>query len=284
MCYLKQLQGVIVSALVIGPVVTGVLVVGIVVCATQKRKSESKPETTDIERMEDGAAEAEETPTSTPTNNNENETREQRIAAALVRTADYIADKWSALDERFAISGNTLKAIATVQEMDERNKITETVVINIKAFDEKYQVSETAGNVVTTTVTKAKELDETCKLTENVTTAGSNLALCVTDFERRYDLSARITTALIYTMSTMAGAITAYYQRLTNGPTAGSADGSTVETGTDVPDTTVELESQLTIEVPVDSAEVQQTSLAEYPSPTEEGSYTAPAPLTAIPV
>lgn len=257
---------------------------GIVVCATQKSKANAElatPAATDIERMEDGTTEVEESPASPSAINNEPGTREQQIAAALVRTADYIADKWSALDERFAISGNTLKAIATVQEMDERNKITETVVTNIKAFDEKYQVSETAGNVVTTTVTKAKELDETCKLTENVTTAGSNLALCVTDFERRYDLSARITTALIYTMSTMADAITAYYQRLTNGPAATTAGTGS---GTATTDATVELESQLTIEVPVDSAEASVNTVTEYPSPTEEGSYAAPAALTAVPV
>lgn len=263
--------------MVIGPIVTGVLVVGIVVCATQKGKSKSPaeaPALTDADHMEGGTTDLASRPAA-PVVNGEPETREQQIAAALVRTADYVADKWSAFDERFAISGNTLKAIATVQEMDERNKITETVVTSIKAFDEKYQVSETAGNVVTTTVTKAKELDETCKLTENVTNAGSNLALCVTDFERRYDLSARITTALIFTMATLTEAITTYYQRLTNGPATGPA---AVSDGTATVPEPVELESQLSIEVPA------ETTLADYPSPTEEGSYTAPGTLTAIPV
>lgn len=272
--------------------VTGVLVVGIVVCATQKRQAKNAtPAPTDIEQMEDGTA-ADNLPPNENSNttpaDNEPETREQQIAAALVKTADYIAEKWSALDERFAISGSTLKALATVQEMDERNKISETVVTNMKAFDEKYQVSETAGNVVTTTVTKARELDESCKLTENVTNAGSNLAICVTDFERRYDLSARITTALIYTMSTVADAIATYYQRLTNGTTTTASTTTAATTA----DTTLDLESSASTETPV-QLELSQPSVevpevadlqASYPSPTEEGSYDAPEPLTAIPV
>jgi hypothetical protein len=251
--------------------VTGVLVVGIVVCATQRQKTKAAvaPEPTEAEIMEGGAhveeADAEEQAKhadapSAP------ETREQKIAAALVKTADYIVDKWSAIDERFAISGNTLKAIATVQEMDERNKISETVVTSIKTFDEKYQVSETAGNLVTTTVTKAKELDESCKLTENVTNAGSNLALCMTDFERRYDISTRITTALIFTMTTLSEAITSYMNRIANGPAAATATDSGAAT-------TAQPGAPISMDVPL-HAEPIDPALS---SPTEQGSYLAPA-------
>lgn len=195
-----------------------------VVCATQRKKSQTNTsaaeETKSVELMEEGNNDENLTQTETTLNkdeiSSESETREQKIAAALVKTADYIVDKVSALDDRFAISGNTLKAIATIQEIDERNKISETVLTNIKKFDEKYTISQTAGNVVTTTITKAKELDESCNLTENLTNTGSNLALCMTDFERRYDISTRITTAFLLTMTTVTEVITQYLNRITS--------------------------------------------------------------------
>lgn len=227
--FLFLIQGVLVSALVIGPVVTGIFVVGMVVCAAQKGKTQStlNPNNTAEESVEEGAAgqetadtEQENAPRS---ERSEPETREEKIAAAFVRTADYIADKWGAIDDRFAISSNTLKALATVQEMDERNKISETVVTKIKDFDEKYHVSEKAGNAVTATVTKVHELDATCKISENAFIAGNNIAIagssavtCVGDFERRYEITTRITTALIFAMSTLSDALTVYMRRITN--------------------------------------------------------------------
>ena len=206
-----------------------------VVCATQRKKSQTNTsaaeETKSVELMEEGNNDENLTQTETTFNkaeiSSEPETREQKIAAALVKTADYIVDKVSALDDRFAISGNTLKAIATIQEIDERNKISETVITNIKKFDEKYTISQTAGNVVTTTITKAKELDESCNLTENLTNTGSNLALCMTDFERRYDISTRITTAFLVTMTTVTEVITQYLNRITNSSTTSTTDNVT---------------------------------------------------------
>ena len=208
---------------------------GMVVCATQRKKSQTNTsaaeETKSVELMEEGNNDENLTQTETTLNkdeiSSESETREQKIAAALVKTADYIVDKVSALDDRFAISGNTLKAIATIQEIDERNKISETVITNIKKFDEKYTISQTAGNVVTTTITKAKELDESCNLTENLTNTGSNLALCMTDFERRYDISTRITTAFLLTMTTVTEVITQYLNRITNSSTTSTTDNVT---------------------------------------------------------
>lgn len=206
-----------------------------VVCATQRKKSQTNTsaaeETKSVELMEEGNNDENFTQTEITLNkdeiSSEPETREQKIAAALVKTSDYIVDKVSALDDRFAISGNTLKAIATIQEIDERNKISETVLTNIKKFDEKYTISQTAGNVVTTTITKAKELDESCNLTENLTNTGSNLALCMTDFERRYDISTRITTAFLVTMTTVTEVITQYLNRITNSSTPSTTDNVT---------------------------------------------------------
>ena len=222
------------SALVIGPVVTGIFVVGMVVCAAQKGKAQSQSVPTPLtaeESVEEGAAVPEasnsEPPVAPPS---EPETREEKIAAAFVKTADYIAEKLGAIDDRFAISTNTLKALATVQEIDERNKISETVVTKIKDFDEKYKVSEKAGNAVTSTVTKVHEIDASCKISENafiagnnIAIAGSNAATCVGDFERRYEISTRITTALIFAMATLNDALSVYMRRLTSGEVAPTA-------------------------------------------------------------
>lgn len=210
-----------VSALVIGPVVTGVLVVGMVVAAAQRKKAKnsvSPTETPDVDDVEAGQV-PEESGSASPQASPEQAepvTREEKIAFALVKTADFIVDKLTAIDERLAISHNTLKAIAAVQEIDERNKFSETVVTNVKSFDEKYQVSERTTQAVHTTVTKVKEFDESYRVSENIANAGSNVAQCVTDFERRHDISTRITTALIFAVSTMTEAIATYMQRICN--------------------------------------------------------------------
>lgn len=208
-----------------------------VVCAAKAANSTVAPSGSvpSENQLEEGAVDPEsaesEQPTPVPA---EPETREQKIAASLIKTADYIADKWCALDERFAISGSTLKALATVQEMDERNKISETVVTKVKAFDERYQVSEKAGNAVTATITKVQELDESCKISENAFIAGNRIALagsslvgCVGDIERRYDVTTRITTALIFAMSTVSDTIAVYMNRIANASTAVAVPVST---------------------------------------------------------
>mmetsp|Transcript_36996 Transcript_36996/g.73618 ORF Transcript_36996/g.73618 Transcript_36996/m.73618 type:complete len:371 (+) Transcript_36996:9-1121(+) len=233
--------GVLVSAIFIGPIITGALVVGIVVAAAQRVKGGQKPshEVTEEDRMEGGTATHEDSQEIDPDRPNAApadtlKTREQKIATAVVKTTDYIAEKWSAVDERFAISGSTLKAIATLQEMDERNKISDTVITSIKSFDEKYQLSHTAGSAVTNTVSKVQEWDESCKLSENVSSAGSNLATCLVDFERHYDISSRISAALFYSINTLSAAVALYTLRLSN-HNATSADivnqpGLTMET------------------------------------------------------
>jgi hypothetical protein len=226
----------VVSAFVIGPIVTGVLVVGMVIAAAQRKKAKPEvdpAETVDVGDLEGGSAfqEVDSPGSPAPSKEPEPETREQKIATALVQTADYIADKLSAFDERFAISGSTLKAIAAVQELDERNKISETVITSVKTFDEKYQVSGTASAAVNTTVTKVKEFDENYKVTENIVTAGSNFAHCVTDLERQYDITTRITSALIYTLSSVSHTLNVYMNRIAYGSDRGdgplpAADGA----------------------------------------------------------
>lgn len=217
--------------------VTGIFVVGMVVCAAQKGKAPStQTSSTAEESAEEGKAGPESPNVEQPVaTSHEPETREEKIAAAFVKTADYIADKWGAIDDRFAISTNTLKALATVQEIDERNKISETVVTKIKDFDEKYKVSENAGNAVTATVTKVHEIDTSCKISENALIAGNNIAIaggnavtCVGDFERRYEISTRITTALIFALATLSNALTVYMRRLTNPAAAGEVASSAV--------------------------------------------------------
>lgn len=210
----------------IGPVVTGVFVVGMVLCAAQRARAKKTVviAPTAEDQMEGGRADSGVLGDEEPAQESSSlqvESREEKIASALVRTADFIVDRWSAFDERFALSGTTLKAIATVQEMDERNKVSETVLNNIKAIDEKYQVSEKAGIAVAATVNKAHELDASCRISESAINAGNSIALagtnaasCVGDFERRYDISTRITTALIFTMSTLTEAISGYMHRI----------------------------------------------------------------------
>lgn len=247
------------------------LVVGIVVAAAQ-RKGDKKVSVgaSEEERMEGGITgeESQESksdgPPSLPASHTES--REEKIASALVKTTDYIAEKWTEVDERFAISGSTLKAIATMQEMDERNKISETVVTSIKSFDEKYQVSQTAGKAVSTTVNKVKEWDETCKLSENVTTAGSNLATCLVDFERHYDISARIAAAFVFSLNTLTGAIASYTRSL---PEAASTDSDAAAEASESAEGT----GPVFIDIPMASAPVDPA----LQSPDEHGSYQAPA-------
>jgi len=209
-----------------------------VVCAAQKGKAQPVPSPpTAEESVEEGAVPDTSNSEQPVEPSSEPETREEKIAAAFVKTADYIAEKLGAIDDRFAISTNTLKALATVQEIDERNKISETVVTKIKDFDEKYKVSEKAGNAVTSTVTKVHEIDASCKISENafiagnnIAIAGSNAATCVGDFERRYEISTRITTALIFAMATLNDALSVYMRRLTNAAASGEVAPSAVVT------------------------------------------------------
>lgn len=227
------------TALVVAPVVTGILVVGMAVCAAQRSRAKTAAVVPSVEdRMEGGTDLESSIPIEQPVLGiKEPDSREDKIAAALVKTVDYITDRWCALDDRFAISTTTLRTLASVQEMDERNKVSETVVTKLKEFDEKYQVVETAGVMVTATVTKAHELDAACNLSENALIAGNNLAIaghntisCICDLERRYDISTRITTALVFAMATVTTAISAYMNRLT-APAAPATptDGDLVE-------------------------------------------------------
>jgi hypothetical protein len=185
----------------------------------------TNPENVPVSRSATPSSGVKDATKSTGTNNSgEPETREQRIAAALVRTAEYVVENIHAIDQRLSLSTTTLSAIAKVQEMDERNQFSATVANNVKSFDEKYQVSERAQHAVNTTVTRAQELDATCKITENINNAGTQMVGCVGDFDRRYDVTTRITTAIFVGMATISEAVTTYVNRLTSGSAVASPE------------------------------------------------------------
>lgn len=245
-----------------GPLITGIAVMGIMVCAIQRdkqKKSTAVNNEQELEQLEEGRATNPEDSSSNPEAVASEDvrplTREEKIAASLAQATDTVVDTVSRLDEKLGISANTLRAIAAVQEMDERNKVTETIATRVKTFDQQYHISESATHAVNVTVTTARDIEERCKITENVSFASDQVVSCVHEVDRRYDLSSRITTALVYGISTLREAIQSYMNRITNNSTPEATVVSVVEDG-DMPDTSqVEVEEIKIAQEPLSNAE-----------------------------
>jgi len=202
--------GVVASAFVVGPLITGILVIGIV-AASQRAKVKQDAEGSEESKSGEGVAADKMDPEAPGEIIAEPVTREEKIARNVRDATGFAFEKWSEFDNKLGISANTLKALATAQEIDERNRISATVVTGVKTIDEKYAISSTTKHVVASGYAKAQELDATCKLTENVGRAGTQFVTCVQDVDRQYSVTDRITTAFILGCSMIAAQVSKYW-------------------------------------------------------------------------
>eukprot|EP00601_Ochromonadales_sp_CCMP2298_P019958 CAMPEP_0173317226 /NCGR_PEP_ID=MMETSP1143-20121109/26963_1 /TAXON_ID=483371 /ORGANISM="non described non described, Strain CCMP2298" /LENGTH=308 /DNA_ID=CAMNT_0014260295 /DNA_START=78 /DNA_END=1001 /DNA_ORIENTATION=+ len=203
--------GVIFTGFIAGPLITGVLVVGMI-CASQRQKSSEIPQKSEAEDLESGVelvvegaggveVEAEVVA----------ESREKKIARAILGAADYTFEQWARLDTRLGISYNALRAFATVQEMDEKNQISGTVVSRARAIDEQYAVSSNTHYAVSSGLAGAQVVS-------------TKVVSVVQDFDRRYSVTDKVSEC---------GGCQAGYQQThtqgtggtTNGPGRGSRRG-----------------------------------------------------------
>mmetsp|Transcript_59020 Transcript_59020/g.120921 ORF Transcript_59020/g.120921 Transcript_59020/m.120921 type:complete len:344 (+) Transcript_59020:52-1083(+) len=202
--------GVLVGALVLGPIITSAVVVGVVVCAVQRKSTKSAEATTE----EAAVGTDEEQPTGEAgeeaKGDEEEESREQKIANSFRKVSHDAFEQWSQVDDRFGISESTIQAIANVQEFDERNKISSSVVGTATAINEKYDITGNTARAITTGVDKVRELDASCHLTENATNAGTQMVSCVQDYDRTYSLTTRLTTAILFSMATLHSTLNTY--------------------------------------------------------------------------
>ncbi|KAJ1414113.1 hypothetical protein B484DRAFT_454894 [Ochromonadaceae sp. CCMP2298] len=175
--------GVIFTGFIAGPLITGVLVVGMI-CASQRQKSSEIPQKSEAEDLESGVelvvegaggveVEAEVVA----------ESREKKIARAILGAADYTFEQWARLDTRLGISYNALRAFATVQEMDEKNQISGTVVSRARAIDEQYAVSSNTHYAVSSGLAGAQVVS-------------TKVVSVVQDFDRRYSVTDKVSAAL----------------------------------------------------------------------------------------